>query len=1213
MQVIGSVPRDLETIRQEYRSSLADLTFNSKPIINNLTIIAHENIAASSVIVQTIEDQIRNAQPKQKLPVFYLLDSICKNVGGVYLTRFAQNLVRTFKVAYDAVDHDDRQRMAKVLVTWWNTGGVSLFPPLVLHQIEDIVKATNSHQIHVNPNFMGIQSSALLYPTANTLPFTSIPQIPVNDNSVIQQEIQAVLNLKQQLLIISPTLALTNEIALLGQLLNLVRTTVLDQNMVTQIRSKLREITPQTPAIPLPIASTFNPISLSTAGMLASSLVPSANPIVTPTPTPIPAAPTGAPPAIDFANLSKLISNPALLSSAIAATTLSQGNATKSSTSTAVVSNVRQMNRIRLSNEDINRTYDYVVPFLYDTLELQCNQCGMRFASSGIGKTKLQEHLDWHFRQNRRAKDKGKSAVSRDWYLVESTWVMELEVKLAVKDRQLQGFFGEKSVEKEEVEVEKKNITLEEASGAKNLGACAICNEPFVKVYNDDEEVWMLENACLVDQKLYHYSCFTEFQEQKRKQKQLTPPSDAPETGTVKRKRDEEDLDTVMTTVDTEIKFEEKTEPDLKRLNILPFFFAILIHELLGPKLFDASIISLSAPRSSMDVPKWTLFKRWVWTKRDLIIGLVLILCNFLWWILPIVSRFSGRPIIFGDNRNGEIKNGITLRSLGDQISRKSAWAGMWNAALAIVFAVRENHILKAMLGSEASEYHKRIRFHIALGYACLFHMTFHTLWYLIAYTIDRTLETNMYPWLSNRGYFNFLGLISWLALCLMTFFSFSIVRRKKFVVFILFHQLYVVFLAAAFIHYQSSWYPMLGPILYFISDRLNPQILQKRAVKLHATKLNDKTILLQFPLSRRNYGYAPGDWCNIQIPSFSSLEWHPFSTASYYPISQNSCLLYVSVTGAWTKKLLASIENGKTEFDAKVDGFFGGRKTTYISYDTLVVVGGGSGMGALVPYVLHYLETNPDGKVRLIWITKQLGHAAAYESLVETFADKRVEVKIFETQGESNDAVTLVEHAEPVQTQISEKTILVNAGGKLERYNNTKPDNDTWNIETNRTQRAPTIILSATVFVAGITIYCLTRIFMTMYKSETCGNRSAFKLRGMDFFICFIYYPLAPPLFSAVGAILFGWILTFVIRPMSHVYQPKQINLSSNLCILQQTLTIKGRPDLEKVLGEILDEQSSAKKAVMAAGTESMVVDVEKIVMKRKDQVFFLRESFVV
>jgi len=47
-----------EDARREYQSSLEDLTFNSKPHINMLTILAEENLHFAKDIVAIIEAQI---------------------------------------------------------------------------------------------------------------------------------------------------------------------------------------------------------------------------------------------------------------------------------------------------------------------------------------------------------------------------------------------------------------------------------------------------------------------------------------------------------------------------------------------------------------------------------------------------------------------------------------------------------------------------------------------------------------------------------------------------------------------------------------------------------------------------------------------------------------------------------------------------------------------------------------------------------------------------------------------------------------------------------------------------------------------------------------------------------------------------------------------------------------------------------------------------
>ena len=56
---------------EDYRSSLSDLTFNSKPLINMLTMLAEENMQYAEQIVQVIEAHVLQVN------ILYIFHIIC--------------------------------------------------------------------------------------------------------------------------------------------------------------------------------------------------------------------------------------------------------------------------------------------------------------------------------------------------------------------------------------------------------------------------------------------------------------------------------------------------------------------------------------------------------------------------------------------------------------------------------------------------------------------------------------------------------------------------------------------------------------------------------------------------------------------------------------------------------------------------------------------------------------------------------------------------------------------------------------------------------------------------------------------------------------------------------------------------------------------------------------------------------------------------------
>ncbi|XP_076676323.1 pcf11 cleavage and polyadenylation factor subunit isoform X2 [Andrena cerasifolii] len=185
-------------IADEYISSLSDLTINSKPLINMLTMLAEDNIEHAPAIVQAVENHLQKVRSDIKLPVLYLIDSIVKNVNGAYLNLFTQNIVNTFCGVFEKVDENTRASMWKLRQTWND-----VFPAKKLFSLDVRVQSidpawpitasptsVSSGSIHVNPRFFSMpqQSTTSIVAQPIVAPVKLPPGDPVTPTEAAMRE-----------------------------------------------------------------------------------------------------------------------------------------------------------------------------------------------------------------------------------------------------------------------------------------------------------------------------------------------------------------------------------------------------------------------------------------------------------------------------------------------------------------------------------------------------------------------------------------------------------------------------------------------------------------------------------------------------------------------------------------------------------------------------------------------------------------------------------------------------------------------------------------------------------------------------------------------------------------------------------------------------------------------------------------------------------------
>ncbi|KAH8830485.1 hypothetical protein DL96DRAFT_1593135 [Flagelloscypha sp. PMI_526] len=477
---------DPAVFRRDYTQRLRELEFNSRPIIQGLSMLAQDYVRFAEIVSECIETHIRSVAPWMKLPGFYLLDAISKNVYEPYHRTFARFVQPLFLETYAAVDDHTRGKMQEMLLTW-RTGsprGTYLFGNPIQHAIEKGV-----------------------WPQAKA------GQPRINKAQVLS-ELEFVLNQKERAVAADPQDRMSiDHIGVLHQLRSLVNQGV-SQDELKNILDTLRNLAKQQPPViqPQPVPA---PVPQWPSSAHPPHPLPDSGSFQAPPP------PSDLP-SVNILGLLDNLKKAGLLSSS--------GTPVNQSTSEPALDS-RDLEResvrayrlsilsqsVPLTTAGLTRAMARIPALLYDRLPSQCKQCGQRFSDSATGKKELDDHLDMHFRQNRKASQDIGRGHSRSWFVTVDDWVHDTAASRKGKGR-ADGGRPMNAKETAAAEAAKRDAELRAKfvpvpPGQESIfPTCSICKEQIDQGFIDGDEEYIWTNAVRdeKDGRLYHATCHAE-------------------------------------------------------------------------------------------------------------------------------------------------------------------------------------------------------------------------------------------------------------------------------------------------------------------------------------------------------------------------------------------------------------------------------------------------------------------------------------------------------------------------------------------------------------------------------------------------------------------------------------------------------------------------------------------------------------------------------
>ena len=283
-------------------------------------------------------------------------------------------------------------------------------------------------------------------------------------------------------------------------------------------------------------------------------------------------------------------------------------------------------------------------------------------------------------------------------------------------------------------------------------------------------------------------------------------------------------------------------------------------------------------------------------------------------------------------------------------------------------------------------------------GYICLILALIHTIpFYITPVWNDGALPLFMKIY-QGQSYIYGTGIAALAPLAFLCLHSLPFLRRWMYELFITLHTpVAIVFIGMMIWHCQNfltSWQYLFATIgiwgvsllyrLFFLNWTNFRRLSFFCGEECSIVMLPENAIKVTVPTQMR---WRPGQFVYLRIPGISIFENHPFTVASLnsedfpsdYGAQYRDMILVFRPFGGFTRKVMrAAAENGPYHtYRAFLDGPYGGMRRELASFDTVVLVAGGSGITSIVSHLLLLIKKMRDGSavvrnVHVIWALKR-------------------------------------------------------------------------------------------------------------------------------------------------------------------------------------------------------------------------------------------------